>query len=343
MLALILAGLFAGLFFKSFQPGEILFVNDVTFGQMTAAANHLPEAFTGGWHPNAWVGRQGPATSPSISALLAMIFPPEIFLKLYAPFTLFFAGCCAWLFFRQLEFHPVVCLLGGLATALNMHCFSVACWGLGSWNITLGLTFLALAALCAKSIPQRWAKAVLAGLAVGMNLMEGFDVGVILSVFVGVFIIWRSLTESETTGRKVAVAVGTEAVVVAFAALIAAHAISNLLGTQVRNVVWASANQHAASKEDRWEPATQWSLPKLETLRILVPGLFGYRTLHYITTPDKASAYWGTVGRDPRIVGLKSADPDCGPRRLAISLYLPNCVVIWKALTPRRATRRLSR
>jgi hypothetical protein len=294
----------AALFHRSFGNGEILFVNDLTFGLMKSPANQLPAAFTGNWQPDIWLGGEGPATAPTVSALLAMIFPPEIYLKLYAPFTLFFAGFCAWIFFRQLEFHPVVCLLGGLATALNMHFFSIACWGLGLWNMAAGMIFLALAVLCSKSIRQTWARGILAGLCIGLGLMEGNDVGAILSLYAGIFIAWQAWS-----GRKIAAGLGLEFLAIFFAALIAAHSISTLVSTQVSGTVWSSSNQNAATSEERWAPATQWSLPKTETLGVLMPGLFGYRMIDRIEGTDKSGAYWGTVGRDPRIVDLKSDDP----------------------------------
>jgi hypothetical protein len=306
-LAAILGATLAILFVQSFQPGLVLFVNDTTLGQMKAAANHLPEGFTGIWHPGSWTGIEGPAIAPSVSSLLALIFPPEIFLKLYAPFTQFFAGLCAWVFFRQLKFSPAVCLLGGVATGLNMHFFSIACWGLGSWNIAVGLIFLALAALSSKAIPL-WARAILAGLAVGMNLMEGFDVGAILSVYVGLFIAWQIFIWESPVPGKILKAFGTEVLVIFFAALIAAYTISSLVSTQVEDVNWTS--QHDLSQKERWDAATRWSLPKLETLRIIVPGLFGYRMSRNIPATDKTSAYWGTIGRDTRILDILDGTPD---------------------------------
>ena len=67
--------------------------------------------------------------------------------------------------------------------------------------------------------------------------------------------------------------------------------------------------QDTTTKEARWDKATQWSLPKVETLRLVSPGLFGYRLTQNITTLDKSTAYWGRVGQDPRIPKLKSDDP----------------------------------
>jgi hypothetical protein len=308
--AVILGTLLVVFFFKSFQPGEVLFANDITLGQMTAAPNRLPGAFTGEWHSGGWVGTAGVAVAPTISAILALVLSPELFLKVYEPFTLLFLGFCAWVFFRQLEFDPVVCLLGGVATGLNMHFFSISCWGLGVWNMAAGMTFLALAVLCAKSIPQLWAKGILAGLAVGMNLMEGFDVGAILSVYVGLFIIWQIFTAEMPMARKVLATLGTEALVIFFAAVFAAISISSLFSTQVEGIVWSSGNQQAETKEQRWNPATQWSLPKIETLGVVVPGLFGYRLVDRITVPDKSSAYWGSVGEDPRLLDIKGDNPD---------------------------------
>ena len=99
-------------------------------------------------------------------------------------------GFSAWVLCRQLKFAPMVCVIAGLAAGLNMHCFSDACWGLGSWNISIAMIFLAVAALVTDSIRQTWIKAILAGLAVGMSVMEGFDSGAILSVYVGVFTVF---------------------------------------------------------------------------------------------------------------------------------------------------------
>ncbi len=56
----------------------------------------------------------------------------------------------------------------------------------------------------------------------------------------------------------------------------------------------AGTQQDAQTRQEHWDWATQWSLPKWETLSLVVPGLFGYR----MDTPD-GGEYWGAVGRDP--------------------------------------------
>jgi hypothetical protein len=317
LLAAILAGLFVVLFIQSFQPGQILFANDNTLGLMRALPNRLPSAFTGKWHSGGWVGIQGLAVAPTISAFLTMVLPPEIFLKVYAPFTMLFLGLCAWVFFRQLEFNPGVCVLGGIAAGLNMHFFSIACWGTGSWNIAAGMVFLALAALCSKAVPQVWEKGILAGLAVGLDLMEGYDVGAIMCIYVGIFILYQVFTWETTPVKRVFKVIGVEALVVLFSALLASYSIFSLVGTQVVGVV--GTGQDVQTKEQRWNPATQWSLPKLETLRVVSPGLFGYRMAGRINVPDKSSSYWGQVGRDTRLAVL--AGENSAERTKAIDAY----------------------
>jgi hypothetical protein len=311
----VLGAALAVLFYRSFQPHQVLFANDGPLGAMVAECNRLPGRFFGTWRNLWWIGAEAPSAAPSLSAILLTIFPPVLFLKIYAPLTLFFVGFSAWVFFRQLEFNPAVCVLGGIAAGLNMHFFSTACWGLGTWNISAGMIFLALAALTTKSIKHTWAKAILAGLAVGMNLMEGFDVGAIMSIYVGIFVVFLAFSEEPGLTAKTLRGVLTEVLVVAFAALIAAHTISSLVGTQIEGV--AGTSQDTETKERRWDFATQWSLPKLETARLVAPGLYGYLLNQNITERDKSTGYWGLVGQDPRIPELKSDDPQVRAKAIA--------------------------
>jgi hypothetical protein len=307
LLAGVLGAALAVLFYKSFQPHQVLFANDGPLGAMLAECNRLPGRFFGTWRNISWIGSEAPSAAPSLSAILMTIFPPALFLKIYAPATLFFVGFSAWVFFRQLEFNPAVCVLGGIAAGLNMHFLSTACWGLGAWNMSAGMIFLALAALSSKSIKPIWAKAVLAGLAVGLNLIEGFDVGAIMSIYVGIFVLFRAFSQESGLAGKTLRGILTEVLVVCFAGLIAAHTISSLVGTQIEGVT--GTQQDTETKERRWDFATQWSLPKLETLRLVTPGVFGYLLAQNMTEQDKSAGYWGLVGQDPRIVALKSEDP----------------------------------
>ncbi|MEI9866644.1 MAG: hypothetical protein WDN00_19245 [Limisphaerales bacterium] len=81
--------------------------------------------------------------------------------------------------------------------------------------------------------------------------------------------------------------------------------VLGLVGTQIQGVV--GTGQDAETKAQHWDFVTQWSLPKAETIGLLVPGLFGYK----MDTPQnmmpafqeayRDGVYWGGVGRDPAI------------------------------------------
>ena len=71
-----------------------------------------------------------------------------------------------------------------------------------------------------------------------------------------------------------------------------------LVGTNITGV--AGTAQDAETKAAHWDWATQWSLPKVETFGLLVPGLFGYK----MDTPKdmlpalaRHLSKWGLLGR----------------------------------------------
>jgi len=103
------------LFHRSFDPSQVLFANDVPMGAMKAEANSLPSNFSGNWQDLNWIGGESVSAAPNISAGLSTLFPPEIYMKLFAPLAMLLFGLSAWLCFRELGFRPIVCILGGLA------------------------------------------------------------------------------------------------------------------------------------------------------------------------------------------------------------------------------------
>ena len=307
VLLALLGGALAVLCHDGFRPYHVMWANDTALGALDASSARLPSTYTGHWMDGNWIGLKIPSSSPTLATILATFISPELYLKIFTPLTMLLLGFSAWLLFRQLKFAPMVCVVGGLAAGLNMHCFSDAAWGLGTWNIALAMIFLALAALVTDSIRQSWIKAALAGLAVGMSVMEGFDSGAILSVYVAVFVAFFSCITESSLARRISRSLSVGALVVVFAVLIAASTISTLMGTSIKGI--AGMGQTAAEKERRWTEATMWSLPKLETWRIVIPGLFGYRLQDYDTTRDKAGVYWGKVAEDPRLTSMQSSDP----------------------------------
>ncbi len=294
--AILLLTILCVLFHKSFDPNQVLFANDAPLGAIKATMNTLPGTFTGNWQDLNWIGGESPSASPNISAFLGTLVSQEVLMKIYAPFTMLLLGLSAWLCFRELGFRPLVCILGGLAAGLNMHAFSIACWGLGTWVISFAMMFLAIAALASQSIRRGWIRGILAGAAVGVGLMEGFDVGAINSLYVAAFGIFVGVAFERFSGKVLAKSAVIVAIVALFAAFTAAHTLSTLIGTQVKGI--NMAQQDGKSKDERWIWATQWSLPKMELLRVVIPGIFGYRMVDGESQLYEKS-YWGAVAQSP--------------------------------------------
>ncbi|MDX1950661.1 MAG: hypothetical protein SFY81_00675 [Verrucomicrobiota bacterium] len=255
----------------------------------------MSTAWSGIWQDLNWLGIENPAALPHTSSLFWFILgdDPVSFSKYHVPIALVGLGLSLWVLMRQFGFRHSVCALAAIAAALNMNTFSHSTWGLPSRAWTLASTFLAIAALRSGMNSRPLLKALLAGMAVSNGIMEGFDVGAIFSLYVGAFALFIVLSEpGQFSGIKLGRALLGSGVVAVFAAICAAAALSTLIGTQIKGV--AGMEQNEASREQRWDFATMWSLPKAETARVLIPGLFGYR----MDTSDGGN-YWGSVGQSP--------------------------------------------
>ncbi|HEV2393017.1 MAG TPA: hypothetical protein VG146_11720 [Verrucomicrobiae bacterium] len=290
---LLMAVLFA-LFHNEFRPGHTLFSNDGPLGTLMSQSHRLPDGFSGGWQDLNSIGFREGGAWPNTTYLLLWVLGPVGYSKLYAPIALFILGLGAWFFFRQLRLAPVACILGALAATLNSGFFSAACWGVAMHPIAIGMNFFALGLLVDTSSPRRWLRVALAGLAVGMGVAEGADIGAIFSLYVAAFIMWQAWTTAsgKALTSRLGTGLGRVALVAVFAVFLAAQSMVVLVGTQVKGV--AGTQQNTRTKEEKWDWATQWSLPKRETLGLVIPGVFGYR----MDTPD-GGEYWGAAGRDP--------------------------------------------
>ncbi len=280
------------LFHGVFLPGHTLFSNDGPLARLMSHSHSLPARFTGAWQDLNSVGYRVPAAMPDISYGLLLLLKPVVFSKFYVIVSLTILGLGAWCFFRQSGLSPPACILGGLAAVLNSSFFSDACWGVASHAIAVGMIFLALAALVDTASPRRWLRVILAGLAVGLAVTEGADIGAIFSVYVAAFVLYGAATAAGPRVKNLAAGAGWTALIAVCAALVSAQAVSDLVATDVIDVTTPlAANSRTQVERSDW--ATQWSLPKRETLSLVVPGIFGYK----LDPPDGAN-YWGNIGRD---------------------------------------------
>ena len=287
---LALAGVLSVMFLSSFDWDMALHSNDGPLGAQMNKSYELPGSYLGIWNNLYWLGAFAGSFFPNITGAL-LLMGPHGYINFGAPISLFLLGLSAWLFFRTLGFGTLASVLGGLAMALNGNFFSHACWGLISRALCLAAVFLALAALQSADKGRTWLKIVLAGLAVGLSVTEGGDIGAQFSLYVAAFAFYRIVSQEGPMPLKVSKGVGTVAVVAMAAAVLAAQSMSIFGSLAVKN---KGVVQEMQTKAERWDWATQWSICKAETLRTIIPGVFGYR----LDTPDGGN-YWGRVGQTP--------------------------------------------
>ncbi len=354
---IILAVTLGILFYRSFEPDMVHFSNDGPLGPMHSACVKPPGIFSGFWSDLNSLGGNGGSAAPDISGIIGWLLGPVGFAKFYTPLALFVVGLGAWIFFRQLKLSPLAAILGALAAVFNSAFFAAACWGVASQQIALGMDFLALALIVTNTLETpwhiRWLRLALAGLCVGMNVTEAADIGALYSLSIAAFVLVKSLADA---GKPVLMrsirGISQVAVVALFAGFIAFQTIISLVGTQIQGV--AGTAQDTETKAQHWDWATQWSLPKKETLELFVPGLFGYR----MDTPKdmipqfqdayRGGVYWGGLGRSPELdryfdggsQGVEPSGPGIFPRFTGGVFYCGILVALIAAWTIAQSFRR---
>ncbi len=280
------------LFHGLLAPSEVMFSNDTPFGVLKNHENDGVGNLKGFWMTSNWVGTMQLAAVPTFSHLFFFLVNAVTYGKMLVPLSLLFLGLAATFFCYQSGFHPAIGPLIGLAAALNSNPVSYACWGLAPKALTMGCVLFAVGFLQGAQTQgiRSWIQVLLAGFFVGFGVMEGADVGAIFSLYVAGFAVWNTWNSDLGDGRLVRS--GARMIVVSVAAAwIASHALFSLINTQIKGI--AQPSKQAQSEEAQWQFATSWSVPPEETIRLLVPGIMGYR----MDTAD-GGAYWGGVGQD---------------------------------------------
>ncbi len=281
------------LFRDSFRPGWAHFSNDGPLGSIMMRSLDMPAAIMDGiWYDLFWVGSYGGQFSSSPWAALFWFLGPVGFAKFYPLFAVLFLAMAAWVLFVEMKLPKMAAGVAAIAIALNSNIFSNVCWGLGTRAFCVGYFFIAIAALWNWSGRWKLLRVLLAGLSTGLAVVEGADNGAIFSIAVAAFVVFKALNDHGVSAKAFGQGAWRLGLVVVCAGWMAAQTLAGLIST---GAVGGGGNQgKEMSPPQRWDWATQWSLPKMETLRVVVPGLFGYR----MDTPG-GGQYWGDVGRQP--------------------------------------------
>ena len=161
----------------------------------------------------------------------------------------------------------------------------------------MGMTYLAIGLVASGRRATRrlesWAIHGLAGLAVGVGILEASDMGSVCGLIVLACIAWDALNDCGPFAKRLVRGLNRSLLVASFATLMAGPTLVCSFGPSVRV---DEAGQDVQARVERWNWATQWSLPKKEATALLVPGLFGFR----MDSPG-GGEYWGGIGRNPEL------------------------------------------
>lgn len=297
LVAPLLILLFAALFFPLFQSGVVHFANDGPYGTAVARPYQVPDSLNGIWNDLLWLGAWNGNYNPNLTGLSIAILGPGLYQKMMICIGMIFVGLTGAICFHRLGFPRWVAVLGALAASLNMNAFSNACWGLPSRAQAMGAAFLAVAAFHSSYGRFPVIKAILAGLAIGLSITEGGDNGAIFAIVVGCYGFFSAFLAGDPLGRRAFKGAWRVAVAAIVAGVFAAQTLNIFVNTAVKGVVGISDNQRTPA--EKWDFATQGSLHPKETLRVIIPGLFGYRM-----DAEDGGNYWGRVGESLSAPGV---------------------------------------
>src|ERR1700759_237116 len=86
--ALLLVGILAVVFWRSFDSNYVAFSNDGPLGQMASEENRMPSIMRGLWVDLNWLGNEGLSPAPDITTALRWVASPRVFLNIFYPVAL---------------------------------------------------------------------------------------------------------------------------------------------------------------------------------------------------------------------------------------------------------------
>jgi len=277
------------------------------------------------WRANGYLGKNGsPRMKHNFFSKLGYsilrpgeiknFFPPKYANTIVFPICAFLAGLGMYLFLITMKLKPLAAFTGACALMLSGQFITGVFSGhSGSFYMFFYMTFclwlLTYAIQTRSIIAFIWA-----GVAGGMALKSQLDIGAIVALFLAAwvaFYIWH--TRSKAQWVKLAVGLVLAA---SLGISYSASAIYNLAGlASASQGKTGIANGDTRTLDEKWDWATQWSLPKSETLTFVMPGFFGWGV---------QGDYWGNIGRS-------AAWPN-GMRRFSINTQGMGVAVVALAL-----------
>ena len=248
------------------------------------------------WDTAGYLGTGGGTISAGASnfridfAHLKKFIPVTLVNTFNFPLAVFIIGVAFYLFALSLNLKPLAAFTGAAAIMLSGHFISCAYSGHTGKFFMLAYLSLALWLLTAGIKKRSILYLLWSGVCGGLGVSSQLDVGFIIVIF---FAAWTVFLIYQTKKQKLWLKLSAGLVIACAAGIVySASTIYSLIGLAKSESGGTAGVKDERTAAEKWNWATQWSLPKVETLTFVMPGFFGFGL------PD--SPYWGKIGRDAR-------------------------------------------
>jgi hypothetical protein len=268
-----------------FEPNHVFSASDLNIGRLAAIERGLPNSFSGSYSAGPVMGGSAIA-SMRVFNLLLWLMPLELFANAFYGLVLL-AGSMSMVWFLRIWGRSWLSSVFGALIAFWFNSVTLASGGHAYKMEVLAFSVLSLC-LIEKSVRSISLKkavgfATLAGLSVGIMMVEQQDVALLAGLFIGPYALLRLIqTHLKAASRWVGLLVPIAVVAMLLSG-------GTVLKSYRRNIVGAASVQ--GDPNEKWNYITQWSMVPAELPDLIAPGWSGW------STGNPEGPYRGKIGR----------------------------------------------
>jgi hypothetical protein len=275
--------------FRCTWPADYVFsASDLNFGRLGAMKNGLPGGLIGGYSASPVLGGSGVA-APRIFNLLLWVMPLELFANSFYGIMLV-VGSVSMVWFLRLWGRGWLASVFGALIAFWVNSIMLAPSG---HAYKLEVLVFSVVSLCliekavrAESVKKTAGFSLLAGLTIGIMMIEQQDVALLAGLFIGSYALFRLVQvhlKAPLQWVFTLVPIGLVALLLSGNILIRSYK-NNISGA-------AAVQQGQGGDDEKWNYITQWSMVPAEWPDLIASGWSGW------SSNSTKGPYWGRLGQ----------------------------------------------
>ncbi len=278
----------AAITFRCVWPADMVFsASDLNIGRLAFKKNFLPEMLTGYFTANQVMGSSG--SNLTLFNVILAVLPLTVFANLFYGLVLV-AGSASMVWFLRLWNRSWLASVFGALIAFWINSIMLAHGGHAYKMEVLAFSVLSLCliekSVRAESVKKVVGFSILAGLTIGIMMIEQQDVALLAGLFVGSYTLFRLLQAH----LKEPVKWGGVLAPISIVALLLAG--NTLIGSYKHNIAGAAPMQQGPGGGDaKWNYITQWSMVPSEWPDLIASGWSGW------SSNNPEGPYWGKLGQ----------------------------------------------